>query len=81
LTTDRVLFLLVATLILTGVIFSYSLSVYFVQIYGYAPFHFLVREAFAGILGIGLMWGISRLNPEIWLSRRVSFPRMRTSGS
>lgn len=61
---DRPLFVISASLITIGIIFSYSLSTFAILYYDYGEFHFVFRQLIAGILGIILMWGISRCNPD-----------------
>ena len=60
---DRPLFLVAVTLIVIGIVFSYSLSAYTVLLYDAKPYHFLVRQLAAGLLGIVLMWFIARQDP------------------
>jgi len=61
---DRPLFFAVVALIVTGIIFSYSLSAYTVLLLGAKPWHFLLRQFTAGVIGIFLMWWIARQPPE-----------------
>jgi len=61
---DYVLFLLVSSLIIISIIFSYSLTIYTVEYYGYNQFHFFIRQLFVGILSIFIMWGFSLINPD-----------------
>ncbi len=61
---DYVLFLLVTSLIVISIVFSYSLSIYTVEYYGYNQFHFFLRQLFVGILSIFIMWIFSRTKPE-----------------
>ncbi len=61
---DYILFLLVSTLIIISIIFSYSLSVYTVQYYEYNQFHFFIRQLFVGSLSILIMWIFSLLDPD-----------------
>ncbi|WP_371258116.1 hypothetical protein [Helicobacter pullorum] len=61
---DKPLFLLSTSLITISIIFSYSLSSFAILYYDYNEFHFMLRQLIAGILGILLMWGISRCNPD-----------------
>ena len=61
---DRPLFLAVTALIVIGIVFSYSLSVYTVLLFDTPPWHFLLRQFVAGMVGIVLMWLIARQNPE-----------------
>lgn len=64
---DRPLFLATACLITISIIFSYSLSSFAVLYYGYSSFHFFLRQLIAGVLGIILMWWISRRNPDTYV--------------
>ncbi len=66
---DKKIFFYVFTLILIGVIFSYSLSTYTVIYFDYKPYHFVLRQALFGFLAILIMWGLSRLTPERWIHR------------
>ncbi len=61
---DYVLFLLVSLLITMSIIFSYSLSIYTVEYYGYNQFHFFIRQLFVGTLSIFVMWIFSRMEPD-----------------
>ncbi len=61
---DKFLFLFATLAITIGVLFSYSLSAYATLFYGYGQFHFFIRQLIAGILGIYLMWQLSRADPE-----------------
>ena len=62
--TDRFVFFISVTLITISILFSYSLSSFTILFYGYGEFHFMMRQIIAGILGVLLMWGISRCNPD-----------------
>ncbi|WP_072682545.1 FtsW/RodA/SpoVE family cell cycle protein [Arcobacter sp. LA11] len=61
---DYILFLLVSLLITMSIIFSYSLSIYTVEYYGYNQFHFFIRQLFVGTLSIFIMWIFSRMEPD-----------------
>lgn len=61
---DYVLFLLVSSLIIVSIIFSYSLTIYTVEYYGYNKFHFFIRQMFVGTVSILIMWTLSQLNPD-----------------
>lgn len=61
---DYVLFIFVSILIITSVIFSYSLSVYTVVYYDYNQFHFFLRQGLVGLLSILLMWFLAHLDPD-----------------
>ena len=61
---DYVLFILVSLLIIISIIFSYSLTIYTVEFFGYDEFHFFIRQALVGIVSILLMWFFSTKDPE-----------------
>lgn len=61
---DRPLFFASVGLITIGILFSYSLSSFAILYYDYGEFHFLLRQMIAGVLGVLLMWGISRCDPD-----------------
>jgi cell division protein FtsW len=62
--SDKKLFIATSIMILIGVLFSYSLSVYTVIRYDYSQFHFFIRQFITAIMAIFLMWGISQFNPD-----------------
>jgi cell division protein FtsW len=64
---DKKLFSLTATLIMIGIICSYTLSTYAVVLFNYTSFHFVVREVFIALLSLTLMWIIARLDSDQWL--------------
>jgi len=66
---DRKLFTLVSILIGISIILTYSLSVYTTLLFGVNEFHFALRQAVFGFLSISIMWGLSLMNPDKWLSR------------
>ena len=66
---DRKLFTLVSILIAISVILSYSLSPYTTLLFGVNEFHFAMRQAAFGFLSISIIWGLSQLNPDVWLTR------------
>lgn len=69
-TTDRNLFFCASLLIFLGVLMSYSLSTYTtVVLYHYGEFHFFIRQLLSAIIGIVIMWGLSRVDPSKWFSR------------
>ena len=61
---DYTLFLLVSFLIVSSIIFSYSLTIYTVEYFGYNQFHFFIRQSLVGILAIFIMWSLSMINPD-----------------
>ncbi|WP_033915682.1 FtsW/RodA/SpoVE family cell cycle protein [Campylobacter sputorum] len=64
---DRSLFYVCSLLIAIGIIFSFSLPIYFVARNDYPMYHFLLRQFVAGSLSIFIMWFLSRLDPDKWL--------------
>jgi len=61
---DYLLFYISSVLILVGIIFSYSLSVYTVVHFDYNQYHFLLRQLISGILSILIMWIFAQIKPE-----------------
>ncbi len=61
---DYTLFILVSLLIISSIIFSYSLTVYTVDFFGYGQFHFFIRQGSVGIAAIFIMWYLSKQNPD-----------------
>ncbi|MBA3025429.1 MAG: cell division protein [Sulfurimonas sp.] len=66
---DRKLFTLACALIGISIVLSYTLSAYTTILFGVSEFHFVVRQLAFGILSIFIIWGLSLLNPNIWLKR------------
>ena len=66
---DRKLFTLVSILIFTSIVLSYSLSSYTTLLFGVNEFHFAIRQAVFGLLGISIIYTLSLLDPDVWLSR------------
>ena len=61
---DYPLFILVSLLIICSIIFSYSLTIYTVEFFGYDEFHFFIRQGLVGISAILIMWYFSTLEPD-----------------
>ncbi|MBP9490242.1 MAG: FtsW/RodA/SpoVE family cell cycle protein [Aliarcobacter sp.] len=61
---DYPLFILVSLLIISSIIFSYSLTIYTVDFFGYDQFHFFLRQAGVGIVSIFIMWYFSMIDPD-----------------
>ena len=61
---DYPLFILVSLLIITSIIFSYSLTIYTVDFFGYDQFHFFIRQGGVGIASIFIMWYLSQKDPD-----------------
>ena len=66
---DRKLFTLVSVLIMTSVVLAYTLASYTTLLFNVNEFHFAIRQAVFALLGISIIFGLSRLDPDIWLSR------------
>ncbi|WP_122873915.1 FtsW/RodA/SpoVE family cell cycle protein [Campylobacter showae] len=67
---DKWIFYSCVALITIGVVFSLSLPVFTVLFFNYDPYHFFIRQLVVGAIGIFLMWGISRLDPDksmVWI--------------
>ncbi len=62
---DYFLFTVVTILIIIGIIFSYSLSIYTVNYFQYNQFHFFIRQLVVGILSILIMWTLGHIDPKI----------------
>ena len=67
--SDRALFYAVCALYALSLIMTYSLSTFTVMYYGYGDFHFFIRQLMAILLGIGIMVGLSWLDPDKWFVR------------
>lgn len=61
---DYVLFILVSVLVTISTIFSYSLTIYTVEFFGYDEFHFFIRQGAVGVLSIFIMWYLANKNPD-----------------
>ena len=67
---DKCIFFACVALIAVSAVFSLSLPVFTVLYFNYEPYHFFVRQLAVGVIGIFLMWGISRLDPDkslVWI--------------
>ncbi len=62
---DYTLFLLSSFLIIVGIIFSYSLSIFTVDFYDYSQYHFFVRQAGVGLISIFIMWTLAHIKPDV----------------
>jgi cell division protein FtsW len=63
---DKPLFGATVILLILGLVMSYSLSSYVVVKYNYNDMHFFIRQLVAVIIGISLMIGFSKLDPDKW---------------
>lgn len=67
--SDKALFYAVCALFALSLVLTYSLSTFTVRYYGYGDFHFFLRQLTAITLGIGIMVGLSWLDPDRWFVR------------
>ncbi|QKF72518.1 cell division protein, FtsW/RodA/SpoVE family [Aliarcobacter faecis] len=61
---DYSLFILVSILVIMSMIFSYSLTVYTVEFFGYEKYHFFLRQFVVGVASIFIMWYLSKKDPS-----------------
>ncbi|MDR2789896.1 MAG: FtsW/RodA/SpoVE family cell cycle protein [Campylobacteraceae bacterium] len=66
-TADKTLFALCAFCVFVGIVASYSLSAYIAARYA-EQYHFFIRQFCVGMAGIGVMWFLSRLNPDKYIT-------------
>ncbi len=66
---DRTLFTLVSILIFLSVVLSYTLAPYTTLLFGYNEFHFAIRQSLFALMGLLIIFSLSRLDPDIWLKR------------
>ena len=61
---DYLLFILVSIMIIISIVFSYSLTIYTVEFFGYDQFHFFIRQAGVGVFSIFIMWYFSTVEAD-----------------
>ena len=66
---DKYLLAAVMTLLTLSLVMSYSLSAYTVVHFGYADFHFFIRQSMAILMGFISMVVLSKMDPDRWFSR------------
>jgi len=66
---DKPLLAGVMVLLTLSLVMSYSLSTYTVVHFGYADFHFFIRQSMAIFIGFVTMVILSKLEPDTWFSR------------
>lgn len=64
--SDRPLFYAVVALFSLSLVMIYSLSTFATLYFGYDSLHFFIRQAIAIVLGIGILYGLSWLDPDRW---------------
>ncbi len=65
---DKKLFTCVSVLITISIVLVYTLSSYVTLLFGVNEFHFAIRQVAFGFLGIFIIYGLSVLNPDKWLT-------------
>jgi len=65
---DKKLFTLVSILIGISIILAYSLSSYTALRFEVNEFHFAIRQAIFGFLSISIIWLLTKLDPDKWLT-------------
>ena len=66
---DKPLLAGVIVLLTISLVMSYSLSTYTVVYFGYADFHFFIRQFMAVFVGVVSMVLLSKLDPDKWFHR------------
>jgi len=66
---DKPLLTGIMILLTLSLVMSYSLSTYTVVHFGYADFHFFIRQSIAIFMGLLVMIILSKLEADIWFSR------------
>lgn len=66
---DYLLFILTSSLIIIGIVFSYSLSVYTVLLFDYNDIHFFIRQLVYGIIGISIMYWFLNADPNKYIGK------------
>ena len=61
---DYLLFILVSIMIIISIVFSYSLTIYTVEFFGYDQFHFFIRQVGVGVFSIFIMWYFSTIEAD-----------------
>lgn len=61
---DYMLFIMASVLMIVGIIFSYSLSIYTVEYYNYNQFHFFGRQLLVGTVAILIMYIMAHIHPD-----------------
>jgi len=69
---DYLLLFLASSLIIVGILFSYSLSIYTVVYFDYNQLHFFIRQFFVGSLSILIIYTFAHLEPD-WLVPKVGW--------
>ena len=67
--SDRILFILVVSLMIISVVFSYSLSTYLTRVKHLADFHFFIREFSFAIISFLIIITLAKLDPDKWFKR------------
>jgi len=62
---DYYLLFFASFLMIIGMIFSYSLSIFTVDYFDYNQFHFFLRQAFVVIVSLFIMWLFAHIKPSV----------------
>jgi cell division protein FtsW len=62
---DYLLLVASSFLMIVGMIFSYSLSIFAVDYFDYSQFHFFIRQGVVVIIAIFSMWGLAHIKTEV----------------
>jgi len=65
---DKQLFTCISILIAISIVLVYTLSSYVTLLFGVSDFHFVIRQVAFGFTGIFIIYGLSMLNPDKWLT-------------
>ena len=66
--TDKILFSLCTFAIFVGIVFSLSLPVFTTLFFDYSEYHFFIRQLAVGMICVTMMWSLSQLDPDKFLS-------------
>ena len=67
--TDTLIFIIVAILMIIGGVFSYSLPIFLEMRTGMNQFHFVIRYIIISFISLGIMIGLSYLDPDKWFEK------------
>ena len=62
---DYLLLIVASLLMIIGMVFSYSLSIFTVDYYDYSQFHFFLRQGIVVMLAIFAMWGLAHIEADV----------------
>lgn len=62
---DYLLLFAASFLMIIGMVFSYSLSIFAVDYYDYSQFHFFIRQGVVVMMAIFVMWGLAHIQADV----------------